>query len=154
MEEMRLKYRSYSVGLGDAFQLPNEDLTSAMRVFRASEASGVRRMRGGAAPDHHGYLARVKVELLAPTYSVAGCTARKSVLEGGQVQKRLFDIGWSNENKCQACHKEEGTEKHRLYHLSGLEGSQAPNPKGLQKVGTKSEDIKEGMEVAKRHCDA
>ena len=32
------------------------------------------------------------------------------------MQKRLFDIGWSDENKCQACHKEEGTEKLRLYH--------------------------------------
>ena len=40
--------------------------------------------------------------------------ARKLVLEGGWVQKRLFDIGWSDESKCQACHKEEGTEKHRL----------------------------------------
>ena len=42
--------------------------------------------------------------------------ARKMVLEGGWVQKRLFDIGWSDESKCQACYKEEGTEKHRLYH--------------------------------------
>ena len=42
--------------------------------------------------------------------------ARKLVLEGGWVQKRLFDIGRSDESKCQACHKEEGTEKHRLYH--------------------------------------
>ena len=25
------------------------------------------------------------------------------------------DIGRSDESKCQACHKEEGTEKHRLY---------------------------------------
>ena len=33
-------------------------------------------------------------------------------LEGGWVQKRLFDIGWSDQSKCQACHKEEGTEKH------------------------------------------
>ena len=32
------------------------------------------------------------------------------------MQKRLFDIGWSDEGKCQACHKGEGTEKHRLYH--------------------------------------
>ena len=40
--------------------------------------------------------------------------ARMLVLEGGWVQKKLFDIGWSNESKCQACHKEEGTEKHRL----------------------------------------
>ena len=30
------------------------------------------------------------------------------------MQKRLFDIGWSDERICQACHKEEGTEKHRL----------------------------------------
>ena len=37
--------------------------------------------------------------------------ARKLVLEGGWVQKRLFDVGWSDESKCQACHKEEGTEE-------------------------------------------
>ena len=42
--------------------------------------------------------------------------ARKLVLEGGWVQKKLFDIGWSDESESQACHKEGGTEKHRLYH--------------------------------------
>ena len=46
--------------------------------------------------------------------------ARKLVPEGGWVQQRLFDIGWSDASQCQACryacHKEEGTEKHRLYH--------------------------------------
>ena len=42
--------------------------------------------------------------------------ARKLVPEGGWVQQRLFDIGWSDASKCYACHKEEGTEKHRLYH--------------------------------------
>ena len=42
--------------------------------------------------------------------------ARKFFLEGGWVQKRLFDIGWSDESECQACHEEEGTEKHRIYH--------------------------------------
>ena len=41
--------------------------------------------------------------------------ARKLVLEGGWVQKKPFDIGWSDESECQACHKEKGTEKHRLY---------------------------------------
>ena len=41
---------------------------------------------------------------------------RKFFLEGGWVQKRLFDIGWSDERKCQACHKEKDTEKHRLHH--------------------------------------
>ena len=42
--------------------------------------------------------------------------ARKLFQEGGWVQRRLFDIGWSDESKCQTCHEEEGTEKHRLYH--------------------------------------
>ena len=42
--------------------------------------------------------------------------ARNLVLEGGWLQKKLFDIGWSDESECQAGHKEEGTEKHRLYH--------------------------------------
>ena len=41
--------------------------------------------------------------------------ARKLVLEGCWVQKRLFDFGWSDESECQACYKEDGTEKHRLY---------------------------------------
>ena len=30
--------------------------------------------------------------------------------------EEVFDIGWSDERKCQACHEEEGTETHRLYH--------------------------------------
>ena len=33
------------------------------------------------------------------------------------AQKKLFDIGWSDEIKFQACHKEEG-EKHRLSHCT------------------------------------
>ena len=53
---------------------PKEDLASAVRLFRASEERAVRRMCGGAATDHHGHLAKVKVELLAPTNCVAGCT--------------------------------------------------------------------------------
>ena len=34
--------------------------------------------------------------------------ARKLVWEGGWVQKKLFDIRWSDVSKCQAGHKEEG----------------------------------------------
>ena len=34
------------------------------------------------------------------------------------MQKKLHDIGWSDESECQASHKEEGTEKHRLHHCS------------------------------------
>ena len=34
----------------------------------------------------------------------------------GWAQKKLFDIGWSDESECQACHKAEGTENHVFYH--------------------------------------
>ena len=44
--------------------------------------------------------------------------ARKIFLEGGWTQKRLFDVGWPDVSLCQACKKEEGTEKHRLHHCS------------------------------------
>ena len=36
--------------------------------------------------------------------------ARKFFLERGWVQKRLFDTGWSDKSKCEACHKEESPE--------------------------------------------
>ena len=42
--------------------------------------------------------------------------ARKLILEAGFWKERLFDIGWLDENKCEGCHKEEGSERHRLYH--------------------------------------
>ena len=32
------------------------------------------------------------------------------------MQKRLYDLGWSDEKKCRGCNKEKGMEKHRLYH--------------------------------------
>ena len=41
---------------------------------------------------------------------------RKLVVEGGLVQKRLYDTGWSDDKKCRGCSKVGGTEKHRLYH--------------------------------------
>ena len=55
------------------FQVAKEDLASAVRLFRAPEAGAVRRMRGGAAPDHHGHLARVQVELFASADCIEGC---------------------------------------------------------------------------------
>ena len=42
--------------------------------------------------------------------------AREIFLEGRWTQKRLFDIDWSDTSQCEACKKEEGTEKHRPYH--------------------------------------
>ena len=53
------------------FSFPKGDLAGALRVLRAPETSAVRRMCGGAPPDHHGHLARVKVELLASTCCAA-----------------------------------------------------------------------------------
>ena len=41
---------------------------------------------------------------------------RKLVVEGDWMLKRLCDIGWSDEKTCRGCNREEGTEKHRLYH--------------------------------------
>ena len=41
-----------------------EDIAGAVRLFRAPEARSGRRVRGGAASDHVGHLARVKMELL------------------------------------------------------------------------------------------
>ena len=45
--------------------------------------------------------------------------ARMLFLEGGWVQKRLFDTGWSDERKWQDWNEEEGIEKHRRCHCSG-----------------------------------
>ena len=42
--------------------------------------------------------------------------ARKLVLERRWVQQKLDNIGWSDESECQACHKEEDAEKHKLFH--------------------------------------
>ena len=49
---------------------------------------------------------------------------------------------------------EEGTEKHRLYHCSELHEIRREIPESFQKVGAKSENLKERVEVAKRHCYA
>ena len=71
------------VGLGNALQLLKEDLASVVRILRAPEASAVRRMCGGALPDH---FARVKVELLASAHCVAGCA---------ESEATKFTLRWS-----------------------------------------------------------
>ena len=52
LAKARASQPSCRLGLGDALQLPKEDIAGAVWLFRAPEASAVRRMRGGAAPDH------------------------------------------------------------------------------------------------------
>ena len=78
--------------------------------------------------------------------------ARK--LEGGWVQKRLFDVAWSDESKCQACHKEEGTEKHRLYHCPEWYDVRREIPEAFTKAGAKRENVEAGVEMAKVYCIA
>ena len=69
--------------------------------------------------------------------------ARKLFLEGGWLQKPLFDIGWSDESECQACHEEEGTEKAQAPPLSMMVRDQERDPTSLQKRTTKNQNIKE-----------
>ena len=66
------------------------------------------------------------------------------------MKKRLYDIGWSNEQKCRGCNKEEGMEKQKNVSLSGLEGSEKPDPRRLGQQGTKGQHFKERLEVAQR----
>ena len=50
--------------LGDALQLPEEDIAGALRILRAPEAIAVRRMCVGTALDHHGNLAKGRSEVV------------------------------------------------------------------------------------------
>ena len=70
--------------------------------------------------------------------------ARKLVLEGGWVQQRLFDIGWSDKSECQACHKEKGTEQHRLYHCPEWHESRRKIPCLSRKVKPCTSQISRG----------
>ena len=77
--------------------------------------------------------------------------ARNLVLEGGSVQKRLFDIGWSNESKCREVTKRKAQKNtgSTIVHV-GMKsdaGSQR-----LSEVGAESQNFREGIEVAKRCC--
>ena len=63
------------------------------------------------------------------------------------MQKRFYGICWSDEEKCQGCSKEAGTEKHRLYYCPCLEGNQKPDPRGIKEMGAKSKDSKKGLSL-------
>ena len=64
------------------------------------------------------------------------------------MQKRLFDIGCSDESKCQACHEEEGTEKHRLCHCPGWYEIRREIPEAFRKWEEKANTSKKEWEVA------
>ena len=70
------------------------------------------------------------------------------------MQKRLFDFGRSDESKCQACHKEEGTEKPRLHHCPEWHEIRRGIPDAFRTWEQKAITSKGGVEVAKRYCNA
>ena len=76
---------------------------------------------------------------------------RKLVVERGWLQKRLYDIGSSDEKKCRGFNKAGGTGEAQIVSLTlpVLEGSQKPDPKRLGEMGAKDQDIKEILVVAK-----
>ena len=83
-----------------------------------------------------------------------GNAARKLVLVGGWVQTRLFDIDRSDESKCQACHKEEGTEKHRLYHCPEWNEVRREIPEAFRKWEQKSRTSKNKWKWRRGICCA
>ena len=60
------------------------------------------------------------------------------------MQKRLFDIGWSDQSKCQACHNEEGTEKQRLCHGPEWNEVRREIPEAFRKWEQKREPPRSG----------
>ena len=75
--------------------------------------------------------------------------ARKLFLEGGcWEQKKLFDIGWSDKCECEACHKEEGTDKRRLHHCPDWHEVRREIPEAFRKWQQKARTSKkEGKEA-------
>ena len=79
--------------------------------------------------------------------STANAT-RKLVVEGGWVQKGLYDIGWSDEKKCRGCNRE-GTEEAQAVPMCVVEGGQEPNPR---RIGERAEgqNVEGRVDVAER----
>ena len=79
--------------------------------------------------------------------------ARKLVLEGGWVQKKLFDIGWSDESECQAFHKEKAQKSTGSTIAQNGTRSDGRSQRPAESVSKKPKTSK-GVEVAKRCCHA
>ena len=63
------------------------------------------------------------------------------------MQKGLCDSGWWDEEKCGGCDKEEGTERHRLCHVSVLERRQKPDPRGTGDMGAKGTNVEGRLDM-------
>ena len=89
-----------------------------------------------------GYLAgakKTKEEWTEKTRNVA----RELFLEGGWVQKRLFDIGRRMKVNAKPVTRKKGTEKHRIYHCPEWYGVRRWIPDALRKCEQKARTSKE-----------
>ena len=66
----------------------------------------------------------------------------ETCVEGGWVQKGMYDIGWSDDKKCRGCNKEEGTEKRRLYQCPSWREVRNQIPEEMGKRETSKEQRK------------
>ena len=57
----------------------------------------------------------------------------RKLMIGGWVQKRLYDIEWSDDKVCRWCGKEEGMEKRRLHHCLEWKEVRIQRPEELRK---------------------
>ena len=74
---------------------------------------------------------------------------RKLVVEGGWVQKRLCDIGWSEKRNVEVVTKKR-LPRSTDYTSAGLGMRSEVRSQRNKEMGAESQNIKEGMEVAKR----
>ena len=68
--------------------------------------------------------------------------------------RKHFDIGVSNESKCQSCHDRRRFSKAQVLPLTRMDTSLSLVPRGFQEVGAQFEELEEGMEVTKMYCSA
>ena len=71
---------------------------------------------------------------------------KEGIFAGGRsglaTQENEGRLDWSDESKCQACYKEEGAEKHRLYHCPEWYEARREIPKAFRKRKQKARTSK------------
>ena len=77
---------------------------------------------------------------------------KKLFVEGGWVQKRLYDTCWSGEKKCRGCNHEEGTGKHRLYHCPSWRSQKKFDPRRAGKWDRRPQPRRKIGSGAKSTC--
>ena len=73
--------------------------------------------------------------------------ARKLVLVGGWVQKKLHDVDWSDESECQACHKESRMARSQRGRFQRPSESASKKPTLLRNSGSGKEVLSRTLSV-------